>query len=32
MRNSVFDGAQSGGKAALTARNSPQKPFTNNGL
>jgi hypothetical protein len=30
--NSLFDAAQSGGKPALMARNSPQKPFTNNGV
>jgi hypothetical protein len=32
MRNSVFDEAQPGGKAALMTRNSPWKPFTNNGV
>jgi hypothetical protein len=31
-RNSVFDRAQSADKAALTTRNSPEKPFTNNGV
>jgi hypothetical protein len=31
-RNSVFDKAQWGGTAALMARNSFQKSFTNNGV
>jgi hypothetical protein len=31
-RNHVFDQAQCGGKAALMARNSRQKSFTNNGV
>jgi len=31
-RNRLFDETQWGGKAALMARNSPEKSFTNNGV